>query len=246
MLELFSQSETWVSLLTLTLMEIVLGIDNIVFVSIVVGRLPESDQGRGRAMGLLLALLFRVGLLFGASWIAGLTDPVVTVSGLGLSGRDFIMMGGGLFLLAKSTMEIHAKLEGAEDSHATGASKSRFWNVIAQVIVLDVVFSIDSVITAVGLAPHLAVMVLAVVVSLLVMLAFAKSVSDFVHRHPTVKMLALSFLLMIGLLLFAEGMHAHVPKGYVYFAMAFSLFVEMLNMKMRKKARPVELHEPHL
>lgn len=245
MLELFSNSETWVSLVTLTLMEIVLGIDNIVFVSIVVGRLPNAEQSKARNAGLLLALVFRVGFLFTASWIAGLTDPLFSIAGFGLSGRDLIMIGGGLFLLAKSTMEIHAKLEGVE--HQTGGgNKSKFWNVIAQVIVLDVVFSIDSVITAVGLAPHLIIMVTAVVISLLVMLAFAKSVSDFVHQHPTVKMLALSFLLMIGLVLFAEGMHAHVPKGYVYFAMAFSLLVEVLNMKMRKKARPVELHEPHL
>lgn len=245
MLEIFAHSETWVSLATLTLMEIVLGIDNIVFVSIIVGRLPDAEQSKARVTGLLLALVFRVGFLFTASWIAGLTDPLFSIAGFGLSGRDLIMIGGGLFLLAKSTMEIHEKLEGVEHQ-AGGGNKAKFWNVIAQVIVLDVVFSIDSVITAVGLAPHLIIMVTAVVISLLVMLAFAKSVSDFVHQHPTVKMLALSFLLMIGLVLFAEGMHAHVPKGYVYFAMAFSLFVEVLNIKMRKKARPVALHEPHL
>lgn len=246
MLELFSQSETWVGLFSLTLMEIVLGIDNIVFISIVVGRLPASEQGKGRTIGLALALIFRVVLLFFASWIAGLTEPLFTFRGFEVSGRDLIMIGGGLFLLAKSTMEIHSKLEGAEDHHGSGKGKAKFWNIIAQVILLDAVFSIDSVITAVGLANHLVVMVAAVVLSMIVMLIFAKSVSDFVHRHPTVKMLALSFLLMIGLLLFAEGLHAHVPKGYVYFAMAFSLFVEVLNIRMRKKAKPVELHEPHL
>ncbi len=246
MLELISQPQTWISLLTLTLMEIVLGIDNIVFISIVVGKLPPHEQEKARKLGMVLALGFRILLLLGISWLAGLTTPLLTVFDFGLSGRDLILLGGGLFLIAKSTSEIHAKLEG--DEHVSGAKKgqAKFGAILVQVVLLDIVFSLDPVITAIGLAQHVAIMVTAVVASLGVMIVFAKVVSDFIHKHPTLKMLALSFLLMIGFMLMTEGLHQHVPKGYVYFAMAFSLLVEALNLRTRAKVKPVELHEPHL
>jgi len=245
MLELFSQPQTWISLLTLTLMEIVLGIDNIVFISIIVGKLSPHEQEKARKIGMFLALGFRILLLLGISWLAGLTTPLMMVRGFGLSGRDLILLGGGLFLIAKSTLEIHSKLEG--DEHISGAKKgkAKFGAIIAQVILLDIVFSLDSVITAIGLAQHVSIMITAVVISLGVMIVFAKVVSDFIHKHPTLKMLALSFLLMIGFMLMIEGLHQHVPKGYVYFAMAFSLIVEALNIRTRSKVKPVELHEPH-
>jgi predicted tellurium resistance membrane protein TerC len=243
MLELLSDPQTWVSFLTLTVMEIVLGIDNVVFISILVGRLPKDQQDRGRKTGLSLALIFRLMLLVGISWIAGLVHPLFTLNKFAVSGRDLIMMCGGLFLLGKSTREIHDKLEGDEDAQNANGAGVKFWSIIAQIIVLDIVFSLDSVITAVGLVQHLPIMIAAVIASLGVMLLFAKAISDFVHRHPTVKMLALSFLLMIGLLLLVEGFHVHVPKGYVYFAMTFSLFVELLNLRVRKKNKPVKLRE---
>lgn len=237
--------ETWLSLLTLTLMEVVLGIDNVVFVSIVVNRLPEAQRVQARQIGMGLALAFRLGLLPLISWFSTLTTPLVQVFGVGISGRDVILLGGGLFLLAKSTMEIHHKLEGGEEHASATQGAVTFASTLVQVTILNIVFSVDSVITAIGLVQHVAIMVIAIVVSLAVMLAFSGFISDFIERHPTMKMLALSFLLMIGLLLMVEGLHVHVPKGYVYFAMAFSLGVEILNMRLRTKATPVKLHSKY-
>ncbi|HCA42780.1 MAG TPA: hypothetical protein DEP28_05950 [Bacteroidetes bacterium] len=242
-MEIFLQSETYISLLTLTVMEIVLGIDNIIFVSILTGRLPKDQQEKGRLIGLSLAVGFRIVLLFFIFWIVGLVEPLFTIFNFAVSGRDLILIGGGLFLIAKSTMEIHNKLEGAEESADKKTNASTFGSVIFQIILLDLVFSFDSVITAVGLVQHISIMIIAVILSLIVMIAFAKTVSEFIHKHPTLKMLALSFLLMIGLLLLVEGLHVHIPKGYVYFAMAFSVFVEFLNLKMKKKSEPVQLKE---
>lgn len=241
--ELFSLPETYISLLTLTFLEIVLGIDNIIFISILTGRLPANEREKGRVTGLAIALIFRILLLLGISYIAGLVTPIISVFGFSFSGRDLILMGGGIFLIIKSTLEIHNKLEGEEESGKSG-EKSKFWSIIFQIVVLDLVFSLDSVITAVGLVKHVSIMIAAIIISMIVMIMFAGKVSDFIHKHPTIKMLALSFLLMIGLLLFVEGFHVEVPKGYVYFAMAFSFIVEMLNIKMRKKNPPVELRGP--
>jgi len=234
--ELFSQPETYVSLLTLTFLEIVLGIDNIIFISILTGRLPESEREKGRVTGLVIALVFRIALLLAISWIAGLIQPLFTLFGFSFSGRDLILMGGGIFLIIKSTLEIHNKLEESEE---VGNSKAKpiFWNIIFQIVILDLVFSLDSVITAVGLVKQVSIMIIAIILSMIVMIMFAGKVSDFIHKHPTIKMLALAFLLMIGLLLLVEGFHVEVPKGYVYFAMAFSFIVEMLNIKMRKKKK---------
>ncbi len=233
-----------ISFVTLTALEIVLGIDNIIFISILVARLPKEVQEKARKIGLVLALVFRVGLLFCLSWIAGLVEPLFSVFEKGFSGRDLILLFGGLFLIAKSTLEIHEKLEGDEEILHGAPKKVSFNSVIAQVIVLDIVFSLDSVITAVGLAQKLPVMIAAVVASVLVMLATANKVSEFIEKHPTVKMLALSFLLLVGFTLVAEGWGAHVSKGYIYFAMAFSVFVEFLNIKLkskRKHSAPVHL-----
>lgn len=245
MFEIFAQPEAWVSLLTLSILEIVLGIDNIVFISIIAARLPEHQQDKARKLGLALALILRIALLSVIAWVAKLTEPLFSIASVGISGRDLIMIGGGLFLLAKSTMEIHNKLEGNEEEHSASKSYPSFASIILQILLLDLVFSLDSVITAIGLANELVIMVIAVVIAMGVMFVFAKSISDFVHKHPTMKMLALAFLLMIGLLLFVEGFHVHVEKGYVYFAMAFAVLVEVLNMKLRKKtSKPVELREP--
>jgi predicted tellurium resistance membrane protein TerC len=246
MLEIFFLPETWLSLLTLTLMEIVLGIDNVVFVSIVVNRLPEGERVRARQIGMALALVFRLALLPLISWFSTLTVPLVEVVGVGISGRDVILLGGGLFLLAKSTMEIHNKLEGAEEHVSAASGSVTFAGTLVQVMMLNIVFSIDSVVTAIGLVQHIAVMVIAIIVSLAVMLAFSGFISDFIERHPTMKMLALAFLLMIGFMLVVEGFHVHVPKGYVYFAMAFSLAVEALNMRLRTKSPPVKLHNKYV
>jgi predicted tellurium resistance membrane protein TerC len=235
-----SDPQIWISLTTLTALEIVLGIDNIIFISILAGKLPPDQQARARQTGLMLALVTRVALLCSLAWMVKLTAPLVTVAGFALSGRDLILLGGGLFLIVKSTMEIHEKLEGGA-AHAAGRVAPGFGAVIVQILLLDVVFSLDSVITAVGMANHLGVMIAAVVIALLVMLKYAGAVSDFVHRHPTLKMLALSFLLLIGVTLVAEGTHRHVDKGYIYFAMAFSFAVEMLNLRLRKKSGPVTL-----
>lgn len=232
----FLTTDNLISLLTLTLLEIVLGIDNIIFISILVGKLPAATQDKARKVGLALALIMRIILLMFVSWIAGLVEPLFTIFGLGISGRDIIMLSGGLFLLAKSTIELHNKLEGEDEDAQENAGKS-FASVIFQIILLDLVFSLDSVITAVGLVDQLWVMITAVIISIGVMLVFAKSIGNFIETHPTVKVLALSFLLMVGLVLFAEGLHFHVPKGYVYTAMAFSMLVEFLNIKLRKKKK---------
>ncbi|HVT72696.1 MAG TPA: TerC family protein [Lacunisphaera sp.] len=236
--------QIWISLVTLTALEIVLGIDNIIFISILAGKLPADQQARARQTGLMLALVTRVALLCSLAWMAKLTAPLVTLLGFELSGRDLILLGGGLFLIVKSTREIHEKLEGAAEAALGRRAAPGFVAVVGQILVLDLVFSLDSVITAVGMANHLGVMVAAVVLALLVMLKYAGAVSDFVHRHPTLKMLALSFLLLIGVTLVAEGTHQHVNKGYIYFAMAFAFGVELLNLRVRKHAAPVELHEP--
>ncbi|ABJ78439.1 TerC family protein [Leptospira borgpetersenii serovar Hardjo-bovis] len=222
-----------VAILTLTLMEIVLGIDNIVFLSIVSGKLPKNKQNQARNLGLILALGFRIGLLFAVSWIASLTAPLVTIADFAISGRDLIMLGGGLFLIAKSTSEIHGKVEGIKEEMPK-KEKISFWGVILQLILLDILFSVDSIVTAVGLSGQFQVMVAAVVLSMIVMLVFSGTVSDFINEHPTMKVLALSFLIMIGAMLFADGLHFHIPKGYVYFSMAFSLGVELINMRIRK------------
>jgi len=234
--EIFANPDTYISLLTLTFLEIVLGIDNIIFISILTGKLPAEQQNKARITGLILALLFRVGLLMMISWIAGLVYPILTIFDFSFSGRDLILIAGGLFLLVKSTLEIHNKIEGTEEGLNKDV-KQKFWNIIVQIIIIDLVFSLDSVITAVGLVNDLTIMVIAIIISMIVMIIFAKSVSDFIHKHPTIKMLALSFLLMIGLLLLVEGFHVEVPKGYVYFAMLFSFIVEMLNIKMREREK---------
>lgn len=239
MLELFSQPETYVSLLTLTFLEIVLGIDNIIFISILTGKLPAESREKARIIGLSVALIFRILLILAISWIAGLVEPLFSVFSHPVSGRDLILMGGGLFLIVKSTLEIHEKLEGEEHEKSSNAAPG-FWNIIVQIVLLDLVFSLDSVITAVGLVSHIEIMIVAIVISMIIMIMFAGKVSDFIHKHPTIKMLALSFLLMIGLLLLVEGFHVAVPKGYVYFAMLFSFAVEMLNIRMRNKNKPVK------
>jgi predicted tellurium resistance membrane protein TerC len=236
-IELLAQPETWISLATLSAMEVVLGIDNVVFLTILTGRLPAPQQPSARKLGLALALVTRLGLLFAISWVMGLTSPFVTVLGRAISGRDLILMGGGLFLLGKATFEIHDKLETSGHAPAP-AGRGDYWLVIAQVAVLDIVFSLDSVITAVGMARHLSVMVAAMLVAVGVMMAFAGAVGRFVERHPTMKMLALSFLILIGVMLVMEGLGQHIDKGYIYFAMAFSLAVELLNLRLRKPARP--------
>jgi len=227
-----------IALVTLTALEIVLGIDNIIFISILSGKLPEGQQAKARRTGLLLAMFTRIGLLVSLSWIMGLTAPWFTVFGLEVSGRDLILIVGGLFLIAKSTGEIHEKLEGAAEHGAVAPRKVSFGGVIVQILLLDVVFSLDSVITAVGMANHLWVMITAIVIAVIIMMISSGSISAFVHRHPTIKMLALSFLLLIGVTLIVEGLHQHISKGYIYFAMAFSVFVEMLNIRMRKVSVP--------
>jgi predicted tellurium resistance membrane protein TerC len=239
-----SDPQAWISLLTLTMLEIVLGIDNIIFISILAGKLPQEQQAKARQMGLMLALGTRLLLLASIAWVTKLTNPLFEIFGHGISGRDLILILGGLFLLVKSTMEIHHKLEGEDGGSNPAKTGITFGKVLVQIMLLDVVFSLDSVITAVGMAQHLAVMVAAVIISMGVMLLSAGKISDFVNRHPTLKMLALSFLILIGTALIAEGMGFHIPKGYVYFAMAFSFGVEMLNMQLRRKSKPVELHQP--
>ena len=233
-----SSPEAWVALGTLTALEIVLGIDNIIFVSILVGRLPEAQQNFARRLGIGLAMIARLGLLFSISWVMGLVVPWITVLGFEFSGRDFILIGGGLFLIGKATHEIHNSLEGDGDD-GTQRIRASLYSVLAQIIALDIVFSLDSVITAVGLVDTVSLMATAIVLSVAVMMVAAKPISDFVERHPTVKVLALSFLMMVGLTLVAEGFDVHVPKGYIYFSMAFSMFVEAINLRMKKKtARP--------
>lgn len=246
MIELFSQSETWISLLVLAAMEIVLGIDNIIFISILAGKLPQEQQSRARNIGLTAAVGVRLLLLTVISWIVGLTAPIFTMGEFAFSWRDLILIGGGLFLVAKATLEIHNKLEG-EEGHGRKVIAPSFMAVIGQIMLLDIVFSLDSVITAVGLVQHISIMIIAILISLVAMLLCSRMINEFVNRHPTIKMLALSFLLMIGTILVAEGAHFHVPKGYVYFAMAFSVFVELLNLRMRAKseATPVRLRSEY-
>jgi len=241
-----SSPEAWIALLTLTILEIVLGIDNIVFVAILADRVKAESRARARQLGLGLAVGTRLLLLASIVWIMRLTEPLVSVLGREISGRDLILIGGGVFLLFKSTREIHDKLEGDDDGQGADGKTASFWPVIFQIALLDVVFSLDSVITAVGVADHLSVMVIAVLVSGIFMIVAAGAVGEFVSRHPTVKMLALSFLILIGMSLVAEGWHQHIPKGYIYFAMGFSIFVEMLNLRVKSKRAPVHLRGPVL
>ncbi len=236
--------EAWIALLTLTALEIVLGIDNIIFISILVGRLPAHQRKKGRILGLGLAMFTRILLLLSLTWVMRLTAPLFTAFDQEISGRDLILIIGGLFLLWKSTMEIHGSLEG-EEEHREAGKASKFGAVLVQIAILDIIFSLDSVITAVGLAQDLAVMIIAVILAVIVMMFSSGSIGNFVDRHPTIKMLALSFLVLIGVTLIAEGFDLHIPKGYVYFAMAFSVAVEMLNIRARKKrARPLKLRKP--
>ena len=241
MFDWLTSPEAWIALGTLTALEIVLGIDNIIFISILVGRLPEDKRVLARRTGLGLAMIARLALLFSISWVMRLTDPWVTVFGQEISGRDAILIGGGLFLLAKATHEIHNSLEGDEEDGHTAVASS-LGTALLQIALLDIVFSLDSVITAVGLVQHLSIMAIAIVLAVLVMMMASKAIGDFVDAHPTIKILALSFLLLVGVTLMAEGFDVHVPKGYIYFAMAFSVAVEMLNIRMRKrKAMPIRL-----
>ncbi|MBL9076110.1 MAG: TerC family protein [Planctomycetes bacterium] len=243
-MEWLTDPQAWIALLTLTFLETVLGIDNIVFVSILTGRLPVEQQARARRLGLLMAMGMRIALLFTISWIMRATEPLFAPFGHELSVRDLILLGGGLFLMWKSVTEIHHKLEGPAEADTTGARAVTFGGVLVQIALLDLVFSLDSVITAVGMVQHIAIMVIAVLISVGIMVAFVNPICAFVERHPTVKMLALSFLLLIGFTLVGEAWELHIPKGYVYFAMGFSIFVEMLNLKLRKSGKPVVLHGP--
>ena len=241
-MEWITDPQAWVAFVTLLALEIVLGIDNIIFISILAGKLPAEQQPRARFIGLGLALFIRVALLFSLSWVIGLTAPLFTVLSQEISGRDLILIGGGLFLLGKATFEIHENLEG-EEGHASKSVRASFISVIIQILLLDAVFSLDSVITAIGMVEQVGIMISAVVVAIAFMMLFAAPVGSFVNRHPTIKILALSFLLLIGVTLLVEAFDYHVPKCYIYFAMGFSVFVEMLNLRLRKKSQPVKLHE---
>ena len=244
-MEALFQVENIIALVTLVVLELVLGVDNVIFISILAGKLPVEQQSRARMTGIALAVLTRIALLFSLSWIIELEDPLFTVFNLDISGRDMILLAGGLFLLWKATHEIHQKLEGVE-GQASSKVKAAFWSVIVQIMILDIVFSLDSVITAVGMVDELLIMIIAVVIAAGVMIFVSGPLGEFVEHHPTVKMLALSFLLMIGFTLIVEGLHQHIPKGYVYFAMGFSVFVEILNLRMRKnEVRPVSLRGPY-
>ena len=233
-MEIFLESGTWIALLTLTFLEIVLGIDNIIFISIVAGKLPKHQQKKARVIGLSLALITRVILLFGITLLVGLTEPVITISEFELSWRDIILIAGALFLIAKSTSEIHHKIEG-EEEEKTVKKVSAFGKALIQIVLLDIIFSFDSILTAIGLTDELTLMVIAVIISILVMMIFAGSISNFVNKHPTLQVLALSFLILIGFMLGIEAFHYEVPKGYIYFAVFFSLIVEVINIRMRKK-----------
>ena len=241
-MEWLTDPQTWIAFLTLTALEIVLGIDNIVFISILADKLPTDQQKRARTIGLALALGTRILLLLSLSWVIGLTQPLFSLFGHDMSGRDLVLLLGGLFLIGKSTHEIHGSLEGAEE-HRMARAAASFASILIQIALLDIVFSLDSVITAVGMVDQIGVMIAAVVIAIAFMMFAAGAVSGFVKRHPTVKMLALSFLLLIGVMLLAEGFGRHIPKGHIYFAMAFSVFVEMLNLKIRKGGKPVDLHQ---
>jgi len=244
-MEWLADPQIWIAFLTLSLLELVLGIDNIVFISILAGKLPPEQQSKARYIGLALALVMRVILLFSLTWVIGLTAPLFTIFGQEISGRDLVLLIGGLFLLAKSTHEIHGSLEG-EEGHKSTKIYPSFVGVLIQITLLDMVFSLDSVITAVGMVDNLWIMIAAVVVSIVFMMAFAGSIGAFVQKHPTIKMLALSFLILIGVTLIAEGLDQHIPKGYIYFAMAFSVLVEILNLRLRKvKTEPVHLHNAY-
>jgi len=244
MIEWLTSPQTWIALVTLTALEIVLGVDNVIFVSILASKLPRGQQPRARRLGLFLAMFMRIGLLFSITWLIRLTAPLFAVLGHTFSGRDLILLTGGLFLIAKATYEIHDKLEG-DEGHGSARVAASFSAVLVQVMLLDIVFSLDSVITAVGMANDLAVMVTAVVIAVGVMMWSAGAIAGFVDRHPTVKILALSFLLLIGVSLMADGLHQHIPKGYIYFAMAFSVFVETVNLRVRSRTKPVELRQPY-
>lgn len=244
-MELLLLPETWIALATLTALEIVLGIDNIIFISILVGRLPPEKRNIARRLGLALAMITRILLLLSLAWVMGLVDPLFTIAGYEISGRDIILIGGGLFLLWKSVHEIHNSLEGAEGEMSVGgAARATFGGILVQIAIIDIVFSLDSVITAVGMVDHVSIMVAAIMIAVSVMMVAAKPIGDFVDNHPTVKMLALSFLIIVGVALIGEGLDFHIPKGYIYFAMAFSVMVEMLNIRLRKKQPvvPVKLH----
>jgi predicted tellurium resistance membrane protein TerC len=240
----FLSADGLLALVTLTFLEIILGVDNVIFISILSGKLPQSTQLKARRTGLIAAMVMRILLLLSIAWIVRLTAPLVTVLGRGISGRDMILIGGGLFLLGKATLEIHERLEG-EEGHGSARVAPSFGAVILQIMLLDIVFSLDSVITAVGMADDLAIMVTAVVLSVGIMLFSAEPISRFVNEHPTLKVLALSFLLLIGVSLIGDGLGMHVPKGYIYFAMGFSVFVEMINLRVRRRGKPVKLHTPY-
>lgn len=242
-MEWITNPEAWIALATLTVLEIVLGIDNIVFISILSGRLPKNRQQRARVLGLAIAMLTRVGLLFSISWLSNLTTDLFEVFGRAITGRDLVFLAGGLFLLYKATVEIHERLEGASHEESKARPTATFAAVITQIVLLDIVFSLDSVITAVGMANELAVMITAVVIAVGIMMFAAGPVSEFVERHPTVKMLALAFLLLIGMTLVADGLGQHIPKGYIYFAMGFSIMVEFLNLRAKAVREPVQLHK---
>ncbi|MEM9834146.1 MAG: TerC family protein [Bacteroidota bacterium] len=240
-MEIFASGEAWIALLTLAFLEIILGVDNIIFISIVSNKLPADQQAKARNLGLTLALVFRIGLLLGITWIIGFTEPLFTVFSFEISGRDLILIAGGIFLLAKSTTEIHHKIEGDEHTEAGSSRKASFSGTILQIILLDMVFSFDSILTAVGLTDQVLIMIVAVIIAMAVMITLAGKISDFINKHPTLQILALSFLILIGFMLIVEGLHFHVPKGYIYFAVGFSLLVEVLNMRLRKSRNPVQL-----